>query len=291
VLPFLVIGLREGLEASLIVGIVAAFLRQRGQMQALRWVWLGVGAAVGICIAFGATLLALEQQLPQRKQEMLETVVALIAVVMVTYMIIFMAHHARTMKSDLERHAGHALEQGSVGALVVMAFLAVLREGFETSVFLLAAFQQTGVASAAALGATLGIAISVVLGYLIYRGGVRINLSRFFTATGFVLVLVAAGLVASAGRTAYEAGWITSSALTGQAIDLSWLVHQGSVSGSLLTGMFGLYPEPSKLMVAGYLLYAVPMVIYVLWPRKRGKSKPQPQPQPDSVGSTASLGV
>ena len=130
-------------------------------------------------------------------------------------------------------------------ALVAMAFLAVLREGFETSVFLLAAFQDSTDTTAAGFGAMLGLLAAIAIGLGIYRGGVRINLSRFFRITGLILVFVAAGLLATSAHTAHEAGWFNG--LQGQALDLSWLVQPGTISGSLLTGMLGLQPTPTVI--------------------------------------------
>jgi high-affinity iron transporter len=144
VLPTFVIGLREGVEASLIVGIVAAFLRQQGRLDALRWMWTGVGVAIALCIGVAAALQIVDDALPQRQQEGLETVVAAIAVGMVTFMIVWMRRHARNLAGELREQAAGALAQGSVWALVAMAFFAGVREGLETSVFLLAAFQASG---------------------------------------------------------------------------------------------------------------------------------------------------
>lgn len=260
-----VIGLREGLEASLIVGIVAAFLVQRGERRALRAVWAGVLLAVALCVGVAAALQAATRQLPQRQQEQLETVLALVAVAMVTYMIVWMTRHARSMRADLEHAAGTALGKGSSWALVAMAFLAVLREGLETSVFLLATYQASGSNAQGALGATLGVALAVVLGYLVYRGGVRLDLARLFRTTGVLLVLVAAGLVVSAAHTAYEAGWL----LVGQdrALDLSALVEPGTVRSALFTGVLGWQPRPTVAEVLGWLVYALPMLVVVLRPR------------------------
>src|SRR6185437_11265108 len=126
-LPTFVIGLREGLEASLIVGIVAAFLRQRGRLDLLRWVFAGVSIAVLLCVGVGVALDIVSKDLPQRQQEGLETVVGALAVVMVTYMVVWMRRHSRDLKGQLEGAAGNALAEGSAWALVVMAFLAVLR--------------------------------------------------------------------------------------------------------------------------------------------------------------------
>lgn len=266
-LPTFVIGLREGLEASLIVGIVAAFLKQQGRRDALRWMWAGVVAAVILCTGAAIALQIVDRQLPQRQQEGLETVVALVAVGMVTFMIVWMNRHARGLGSELRASAASALARGSAGALVAMAFFAVVREGLETAVFLLAAFQASGDSTSAAAGALLGILCAVGIGWGIYRGGVRLNLSRFFRITSAALVLVAAGLVMSAIHTAHEATWWNS--LQAQTLDLSWLVRPGSILSSLLTGVLGLQPEPTLGETAGWLLYAVPMLVYVLWPRTR----------------------
>lgn len=262
-----VIGLREGLEASLIVGIIAAFLGRHGRRDALRQVWVGVAAAVAICIAIGVVLQVVEQSLPQAQQEGLETVVGLFAVCMVTFMIIWMRGHARSMKGDLEGAAAAALARGSANALVAMAFLAVLREGFETAVFLLATFQASGNALLAAIGALLGIGVAVVIGYGIYRGGVRLNMARFFRITGLVLVLVAAGLVMTALHTAFEAGWIQFG--QSRAMDLSWLVRPGTPVESLLTGVLGIQAYPTVIETLGWVIYAVPMLLFVAWPQRR----------------------
>jgi high-affinity iron transporter len=263
-IPTFVITLREGVEASLIVGIIAAFLVKEGRRDALRQMWIGVGIAVVLCTAIAVVLREVGQQLPQQQQEGLETIVGVIAVSMISYMIIWMRRHARGIKAALEGEAASALAAGSAMALVGMAFLAVLREGFETSVFLLAAFQDATDTTAAGIGSVLGLIAAIAIGVGLYRGGVRINLSRFFRITGLVLVFVAAGLLATAAHTAHEAGWIDG--LQQQALDLSWLVREGTISGSLLTGMLGLQPAPTVVEVGVYLLYAVPMGIYVLWP-------------------------
>lgn len=267
-----VIGLREGLEAALIVGIIAAFLRQQGESRALRYVWLGVLLAVVICASIGVALQILNQDLPQRQQEMLETVVGVGAVGIVTFMIVWMRRHARGMKAELHEHAAAALASGSVWALVAMSFFAVLREGLETAVFLLAAFQAADNELAAGFGALLGILTAVVIGLGLYRGGLRINLARFFKITSVVLVVVAGGLLASAAHTAHEAAWLNS--FQGQALDLSWLVVPGTVTSSLLTGMLGLQPLPTYAEVGIWLIYVIPMLLYVLWPQPRRVHRP-----------------
>jgi high-affinity iron transporter len=272
VLPTFVIGLREGVEASLIVGIIAAFLRQQGRRDALRWMWVGVAVAVALCAAVAVSLQIVNQDLPEREQEALETIVAGVAVGMVTFMIVWMRRHARGLAGELRDSAAGALAAGSAWGLVAMAFMAVLREGMETAVFLLAAFQESGDAASAGFGAALGVLGACAIGWGIYRGGVSLNLDRFFRATAVVLVLVAAGLVASALHTAHEASWLNH--LQAPALDLSWLVHPGSVVSSLLTGILGLRPHPTVGELLGWLVYALPMLIFVLWPRRQLLRRP-----------------
>lgn len=270
-LPTFVIGLREGLEAALIVGIIAAFVSRQGRRELLRWVHAGVAAAVLLCLAVGIVLQIVSAQLPQREQEGLETVVGAAAVGMVTYMVVWMRRHSRELKGQLEGAAAEAMAADGGAragrAMVLMAFLAVLREGFETVVFLLAAFHESGNAADSVGGAVAGIAVAVLLGYGIYRGGVKLNLSKFFRATGIVLVLVAAGLVATALHTAHEAGWLNAG--QGSTVDLSGLVRPGTVRSALLTGMLGVQGHPVLVEVVGWLAYLVPVGLYVGWPPNR----------------------
>jgi high-affinity iron transporter len=238
--------------------------------------WFGVAIAIALCAAFAVGLKLIGEQLPQQQQEGLETIVGLIAVSTISYMIIWMRRNARGIKAELEGEAASALAAGSTMALVGMAFLAVLREGFETSVFLLAAFQDATDTTAAGAGAVLGLIAAVAIGLGLYLVGVRINLHRFFRITGLVLVFVAAGLLATAVHTAHEAGWING--LQGQALDLTWLVRPGAVSGSLLTGMLGLQPQPTVIEAIAYLAYAVPMTLYVLWPDRLRPRRRVPAP-------------
>ena len=199
-LPTFVIGLREGVEAALIVGIVAAFLRQEGRRDALRWVWLGVGRrARASAPRWASRCRCVDDDLPQRQQEGLETVVALVAVAMVTvHDPLDAPPRPRRWPASCARAPRAALAQGSVGALVGMAFFAVIREGMETAVFLLAAFQSATNPTTAGLGALLGVLVAAAASAgASTAAACSINLARFFRVTGFVLVLVAAGLVAN----------------------------------------------------------------------------------------------
>ena len=263
-LPTFVIGLREGLEAALIVSIIATFLRRNSA--SLRGMWLGVCAGLGLSIAVGVVLRVVEESLSQSKQEAMETVIGAIAVFFVTGMVVWMQHHARYLKRDLETAATAALKNGTTTALAVMAFLAVLREGFETSVFLLATITNAGSAPAAMWGAVLGIVVACGLGWGIYKGGVKLNLHRFFQITGAFLVLVAAGLTLMVFRTAHEAGWITVG--QGRTVDLSWLAPNGSIRSALLSGVLGIPNDPRVIEVLAWACFLVPVALFVYWPQR-----------------------
>ncbi|HEX5147317.1 MAG TPA: iron uptake transporter permease EfeU [Conexibacter sp.] len=267
-----VIGLREGVEAALIVGIIGSFLAQQGRRDALRWMWAGVALAVALCVGVAAILTAIDESLPQRQQEGFEAIVGLVAVTMVTFMIVYMRRNARKLSSELRDNAAAALAAGSAVGLVAMAFLAVMREGLETAMFLLATFESSaGVVNPVAAGfaAFLGLLCAAVIGLLIYRGGMKLNLARFFRITAVLLVLIAAGLVSSALHHANEAAMFTTG--NTQALDLSAVIvpASDSIVSGLITGLLGVYPFPTVAEVVGWLLYAVPMLTFVLWPQRR----------------------
>jgi high-affinity iron transporter len=265
VLATFVIGLREGLEAALIVGILAAFLKRNGA--SMRPLWIGITAAVLLSVAVGVVLEVVSSNLPQQAQEGMEAVISAVAVVFVTSMIVWMSTHARGLKKELETHAGEALREGTAWAMAGMAFLAIVKEGFETSVFLLATFQASTSTAAAVIGAVLGILVAVGLGVGLYHGGVRLNLGKFFQWTGVFLVFVAAGLVLTMLRRAHEAGWITIG--QGRTVDLSWLAPVGSVRAALISGVLGMPTDPRVIELLGWALYLVPMLALALWPAKR----------------------
>ncbi|RKR73338.1 iron uptake transporter permease EfeU [Frondihabitans australicus] len=269
----LVIGLREGLEATLIVGIIAAFLRRN---RVPLWpMWIGVGASVALSIAVGVGLQVVAQALPQQQQEGMEAVIGVVAIAFVTAMVVWMRKHSRNLRDDIETVARRALGRGTAWGLAGMAFLAILKEGFETSVFLLAAFQASSNAALAAAGAVVGIAVAVAIGFGIYTGGVRLDLGRFFVGTGVFLVFVAAGLVVTVLRRAHEAGWLTLGQQT--TVDLSWLVPPGSVRFAVLNGLLGVLPDPRVIEALGWALYLVPVLALTLWPRRL---RPRPSTVP-----------
>ena len=259
-----IIGLREGLEAALIVGIIAAFLKRNGR--SLTPMLIGVAAAVLLSLGVGIGLKLVEQSLPQAAQEGMEAIIGIVAIVFVTGMVLWMNTNARGLKRELEASATEALGEGTSRALVVMAFLAVLKEGFETAVFLLATFSASTNAGLAATGAALGILTSVVIGYGLYSGGMKLNLGKFFSYTSGFLLLVAAGLVVNTLGTMREAGWLNAGQQ--RTVDLSWLAPPGSVQGALFTGVLGIPPYPVLIQVIGWFAYLVPMALYLYWPKK-----------------------
>lgn len=265
-----VIALREGLEAALIVGIIAAFLRKNNKN--LFAMWAGVILAVLLSIIVGFGLSITEHSLPQAGQESMEAVIGIVAVFFVTGMIVWMNNHASDMKKQLETEAAGAIGQSSEWALASMAFLAVLKEGFETSVFLLATFSVAGSTAQATAGAVAGLIVAVIIGWGIYAGGIRINLSRFFRFTGLFLILVAGGLIISALRSAHEAGWLN----TGQEriADLSWLLSPGTVQSAIITGILGIPADPRLLEVTGWFCYIVIVTVLLYWPANR---RPAPE--------------
>lgn len=257
-----VIALREGLEAALIVGIIAAFLRKNNK--SLSAMWAGVFLAILLSIAVGAGLSITEHSLPQAGQESMEAVIGIVAVFFVTGMIMWMNAHASDMKKQLETDAAGAISQSSEWAMASMAFLAVLKEGFETSVFLLATFSVAQSTTLATVGAIAGLIMAVIIGWGIYAGGIRINLSRFFRFTGLFLILVAGGLIISALRSAHEAGWFN----TGQerVVDLNWLLSSGTVQSAIITGILGIPADPRLLEVTGWFCYIVIVTLVFCWP-------------------------
>ncbi|WP_029684957.1 iron uptake transporter permease EfeU [Tatumella saanichensis] len=261
-LATLVIALREGLEAALIVGIIAAFLRKNGK--SLYSMWVGVLLAIALSLLVGIGLSITERSLPQASQEAMEAVIGLVAVFFVTGMVLWMNNHGHEIKRQLEKETAHAIRQSSARALAIMAFLAVLKEGFETSVFLLATFSAAQSAALAATGAVLGLILAIAIGWGIYIGGVRLNLGRFFRYTGLFLILVAAGLVISALRSGHEAGWLN----IGQqpVVNLSQMIPTGSIRSALITGVLGIPTDPRLLEVCGWGGYIVMTGILVFWP-------------------------
>lgn len=266
------IGLREGLEASLVVCILVAYLVKTGNRAALRPVWLGIGIACSLSLAFGALLTFGTQELTFEAQELLGGSLSVISVGLVTWMVFWMKKTARHLKSELQGKLDAALAMGT-GALVATAFLAVGREGLETALFVWASVRASGEGSSAPLiGVLLGIATAIVLGWLFYRGALKINLSKFFTWTGGMLVAVAAGVLAYGVHDLQEAGFIGG--LQDKAFDISSVIPQDSWYGVLLKGVFNFQPDPTVAQLVVWLLYlAAVLTVFLLPARVRGAAE------------------
>jgi high-affinity iron transporter len=260
------IGLREGLEASLVVSILATFLVKSGHRDRLKLVWIGVGAAVGVAVA-GWALLQFITSLTAKSfttQETIGGVMSIIAVGFVTWMIFWMRKASRGIARELRDRMGLALEIGS-RAVVVLAFLAVFREGIETA-FIVYASAATATTATPFIGVLLGLATSVVLGFLIYRGAVKINLAVFFKWTGAILILVAAGIFAYGFHDLQEANILPG--LENLAFDISHVIPPDSWYGVLLKGIFNFNPAPTVVEAIAWLAYLVPVLVLYFRPLK-----------------------
>ncbi|MFD8953756.1 iron uptake transporter permease EfeU [Streptomyces xanthophaeus] len=276
------IGLREGLEASLVVCILVAYLVKTGRRDALRPVWVGIAIACGISLAFGAMLEFGTQELTFEAQELLGGSLSIISVALVTWMVFWMKRTARHLKAELHGKLDTALAMGT-GALVATAFLAVGREGLETALFVWASVRASGEGSSAPLiGVLLGIATAVVLGWLFYRGALKINLAKFFTWTGAMLVVVAAGVLAYGVHDLQEARFLGG--LEDKAFDISSAVPPDSWYGTLLKGVFNFQPDPTVLQLTAWVLYLVPVLALFLL--GQGGGRPAPASAPAAADGT-----
>jgi len=249
--------LREGIEAALIVGIVASYLKQSGRARWLPMVWVGTGAPVAVCLAVGFALVRANREFPQREQELFEGLVALMATAILTSMVFWMRKAARSIKAQLHDSIDNALRPGDRQgwALIGMVFFAVGREGLESLFFLLAIIEQSQ-GWAVPLGAALGLASAVAVGFAIYYGGAKLNLRRFFLWTGAFIIFVAAGLLAGAVRAFHEAGlW---NGLQHTAFDLSAFLSQDGLVGTLLSSVFGYQDAPTIGEVLVYCAFLIP---------------------------------
>ncbi|WP_136065222.1 iron uptake transporter permease EfeU [Modicisalibacter radicis] len=270
--PFLIM-LREGLEAALIVGIIAGYLKQTGRGAWMPAVWIGVLLAVALSLCVGAGLQFASAEFPQRQQELFEALVGFIAVGVLTWMVFWMRRAARGMRAELTGALDSAFAGGRhhTYALVGMVFLAVAREGLESIFFLLAVFQQSHTASAP-LGALLGVVCALVVGLAFYRGSLRLDLRHFFRLTGLFILLVAAGLTAGSVRALHEAGlWNHAQQVI---FDLSAVLPLDSPLGAVFSGVLGYQPAPTLSELVAYLAYLAATLILCFLPRPAAHSAP-----------------
>ena len=254
--------LREGLEAALIVGIVAAYLVKIGRRDALPKVALGVVSAIAISTVIGVVVTLTIDELPEIVQATAEAIAALVAVAVLTWMLFWMRRQGRALKGQLERNVDLAISDGGTFALVALAFVAVTREGVETALFLIPIVSFNGSGVDTLIGGILGLAVAIGVGWAIFVAGRRVNLRRFFTVTGSILIFVAAGLVAFAIAEFANAGLYANA---GVAFDFNGVLSDESPLGSILHGLFGYRSAPTVLESFGYLAYLVPvLVLFVL---------------------------
>ena len=257
------IGLREGLEAGLIIGILVAYLNKLDRRDILPRLWIGIGIAVALSLGVGAILTWGPYGLSFQAQEILGGALSILAVGLVTWMIFWMGSNARSLKAGLQSQLDAAIAGTGMG-IVIVGFVSVAREGVETALFVWASIKSSGNAVAGTAGAVLGILAAVVIAYLIYRGLVRINFARFFSWTGAFLIIVAAGVLSYGIGDLQEAsvipGW-------GQAaFSLAHVIPPTSWYGALLGGIFNFTPEPTWAQFTGWLAYV--LVVGVLFLRQ-----------------------
>ncbi|QWF20833.1 FTR1 family protein [Nocardioides sp. LMS-CY] len=278
------IGLREGLEASLVVSVLVAYLVKTDRRDLLPRIWVGVALAVAIALGFGFALFFGPRGLTFEAQEAIGGTLSIVAVGLVTWMIFWMARAARSLSGELRGQIDAAAE-GSWFALVLVAILAVGREGLETALFLWSATEavsrDTNATWQPLLGAALGIATAVLLGYLLYRGAISINLSKFFTWTGAFLILVAGGVLSYGVHDLQEAGILPG--LHTLAWDVSDTIDPTTWYATLLKGIFNFSPQTTVLEAAVWVLYVVPvMTLFLVSARRRSRATSAPTPTPVS---------
>jgi high-affinity iron transporter len=249
--------LREGLEAALIVGILLAYVNRRDGRREARWVWAETLSAAALSVLAGIAVYSTIGSLEDRAEEIAEGVVAFVAAGLLTWMVFWMGSQARHIKADLESKVEGAFATGSALTLAAIAFFAVLREGLESALFLISTTVGDEADGLQFLGGAIGLAVAVGIGYLIYRGGRRIDIRLFFRITGSLIILFAAGLVAKGIHEFQEVGLLP--VVLDPVWNLGILDPDANVVGRFAQSLFGWRPDPSLLMVAGYFAYLIPI--------------------------------
>lgn len=309
------IGLREGLEAALVVGILVAYLTRIDRRDVLPRLWAGVGLTIALALTIGAILTFGAYALTFEAQELIGGLLSLLAVGMVTWMIFWMQRTARTMKSTLEGGIDRALATGGLWGIVAIGFVSVSREGIETTLLLWSMVQSFGDAPVALVGALLGLVAAVLLGWLLSRGMVRLDLRVFFAWTGAFLVIVAAGVLAYAVHDLQEAGALpgpfsaaapidpATGAVAvgwtafpfGWAFDASAQIPPGGALAAVLQATVGFMPQMTWLQVVAWAVYLVVVgTFFVRGVRRRPASRSAataPSASPDPTASPASQGA
>ncbi len=274
----LLILLREGFEASLIVAILFAYLRRIDRLSLARSVWLGVGAAAALSLFIGVVIHLTVGSLEGANRMRSFAAISIVAAVVLTWMVFWMRRQSRAIKGELEHKIDAALLSGNITrGLVLVAFFAVLREGIETALFLIAAMTTPGTSTGSVVaGGLIGLALSIVLGYLVYVGGHRIPMRTFFRVTGMIVVIFAAGLCAKAVLFLQASGDLGTVNNAFYNVTQYSVLTNSSQVGRFLSGLFGWDPRPSIEQVLAWVIYIVPTTYFFL----RDHRPPAPDVKP-----------
>lgn len=277
------IGLREGLEAAIVVSILVAFLVKSERRDALKWVWLGVGCAIAVTMIVFLAIQFGENTISGLGAEAIAGIASLLAVVIVTTMVLWMKKAAASMSGELRSEMSRALQTGGP-AVALLAFLAVGREGVETALFMV------GYAEAETLwpltGLIIGVLIAAAIAYGMYAGAVRIDLAKFFKYTGVFLIVVAAGILAYGIKALQTVGWIPG--LGSVAFDMSGAFDWSAWYGEIIQGIFNIDPTPTVLQFAAWLAYIVIVLALFLKPARSADVPASSEPSVDPETSTSS---
>jgi len=266
-LSALLITFREGLEAVLIIGIILAYLVNTGNRDRFKPVWIGTGLAVIVSLVAGAVIYVSTGQLEGRGEQIFEGIATLTAAGVLTWMIFWMRKLAINIKGHLHSQIQSALGSGSTLGLFGIAFVAVVREGIETVLFLFAAVRVSESAILSAAGGILGLVIAVAVGYSLYKGTSKLNLSTFFKVTGVLLILFAAGLLAYGIHELQEAGIIPI--VIEHVWDINHVLPEASAFGQFFTAIFGYNANPSLLEVIAYSVFLGFTLVSYFYPSMR----------------------
>jgi len=279
----LLTGVREGVEAALIVAILLAYLVKTGNARHASRIWLGAGAAIAISLVVGIVLFQTVGGLQEPYEQIFEGITMLVAAGVVTWMLFWMRRQAMSVKGDLHAAVDRALTAGGIWGLALLAFTAVIREGIETSLFLVGQVNSADDAAASVLiGALVGLAIAVAIGYVFYQGSRRINLASFFRWTGVGLIFIAAGLLSHAIHEFIEVGVITVGTQT--AFDISAILPHEDGVGQFLRALFGYTSTPEVITFVAWATYIVVVLALFLRPVRRPPA-PVPAATSQPVGS------
>ncbi|HVA87516.1 MAG TPA: iron uptake transporter permease EfeU [Candidatus Saccharimonadales bacterium] len=275
----LITGLREGVEAALIVSIILSYLARTGHREAFPRVLLGAGAAIVVSAILGVILFETVGEMPSPYEQIFEGGALILAASVVTWMLFWMRRQASAVKGELQARVSRALTEGGVVGLVILAFTAVVREGLETSLFLVGQVTAAGQGSSSGglgvvLGAITGLLIATAIGYGFYRGSHRLNLAVFFRWTGIVLVFIAGGLLARAVHEFVEIGVLTIG--TQPAYDISGVLSHDSGVGQFLAALFGYSSRPEVTRVVVHVAYLVVVLSLYLRPMAPRPAAPRP---------------